>query len=405
MDGISAPRGGQLRSSQAVADGVSAPINLIHRNKSGGFGVAPDAERVCVDPRISADDSRPEAGSASFEHLESLPGRLERYARQTGDAVLFGRWLARQKASRREKRVGGCVAGCGSWLMFHDYAQVQRVKLASANFCGTHLLCPFCCGRRASRNLQIAVPKVRQLLRARPSELTPYLLTVTIRDESHCRSMFLHLSRAWGQVVALRREARSRKRSHNIWAELDGGVMSFETKRGSGSGQWHVHGHGVVLGPQGLSSKEIQSAWSDVVGYWAQADLRELRSAWLLRNEPGAADAEQFLAEDLMEVFKYSLKFNAMTFDDRLSAFRALGGQRMVRAFGSLFGLKLDSELADDVSEFEGLPYRELVFRAIGSPQERSYQFVRASSVLPGAESRVEFDDEEVSSSIEGDYL
>lgn len=404
MDGISASGGGQLRSAETVSGANSASSYLIHRSKVGGFGVAADAERVCDEPRISVSDLKPETGSVDSEHLGALPDRLERYARQTEDAAFFGQWMQGHSASRREKRVGAVVAGCGSWLMFHDYYELHRVKLASADFCNSHLLCPFCCGRRASRNLQGAVPKVRQVLRSSGGSLTPYLLTVTLRDEVHCRSMFLHLAKSWGRAIELRRESRARKRAHNVWAELDGGVMSFETKRGSGSGLWHIHGHAVVLAPAGLTKGEIQAAWSDVVGYWAQADLRELRSAYILREEPGSPDAEQWLAEDLMEVFKYSLKFNAMTFDDRLEAYRALGGQRMVRAFGSLWGLKLDVDLVDDLSEFEGVPYRELVYRAIGCPGERYYNPVRCTRICPGAESQVEFDDETVSLSVDGDY-
>lgn len=401
---ISVARNGQLANSsspvlQVVGEplpqgpdgGKNASLFLIHTNKSGGRNANDsDATTYNQDKKVIENQD----GAAEKEGIAALPERLEKYARQTSDAAQFGAWLAdlkssnRQKSSRRLKEIGHRVASCGSHLVFHDYYRRDLVKLAMANNCCMAMLCPFCAGRRAVRHLQNTIPKLRHVL-ASEKTLVPYLLTITIKDEPGCREMYSRIKALWSKVIEIRRESRSGKRAFSCWGNLAGGVMSFEVKRGSGSGLWHIHGHAVVCGPAGLQQHDFQSAWSDLVGYWAQLDLRPLNSSTRLQLDPDSAETEQAVAKDLMEVFKYALKFNAMTFEDRREAFEKLQGKRMVSAFGAFYGVKLEDEFVDDLEALELEPYIRMVYAAIGGGESRSYSLTRSHRVTPGQESEV----------------
>lgn len=390
---ISVSRTGQLPNSGAAdrssVDGASlGPLGvgenrslfLIHTNKSGGRSANADDKKT-YDQDKTARDFRD--GAAENEGISALPERLEKYARQTEDALKFGSWLTGAKGSKRIKAIGHRVASCGSHLVFHDYYRRDLVKLAMANNCCMAMLCPFCAGRRAIRHLQNTIPKLRHVL-ASEQGLVPYLLTITIRDEDGCADMYRKIKALWSKVIEIRRESLKGKRAGVCWGKLAGGVMSFEVKRGSGSGLWHIHGHALVCGAAGLSPREFQEGWSDLVGYWAQLDLRPLNSSLRLQLDPDSQETEQAVAKDLMEVFKYALKFNAMTFEDRREAFEKLQGKRMVSAFGAFYGVKLEDDYLDDLEGLDMEPYIRLVYAAIAGPVERSYQLRKSERVCPG---------------------
>lgn len=382
MDGTTNRTSGQLRSegqNQGQEGGekqdAERTVFLIHTNKARGQDANPFQETIKNQDIMSESETgvvgQNDDDPVEFEGIDALPGRLEKYARQTQDAHDFGRWLAGKSGWKRYQPIGRRVATCGSHLVFHDYFRRDLVKLAEANNCCTAMLCPFCAGRRAVRHLQNTVPKIKLVL-SEQTDLVPYLFTVTIRDEADLRKMYQTLRGLWSKVVKMRRETKCGNRS-SCWGKFEGGVMSFEVKRGSGSGLWHVHGHAVILAPAGLDPHEFQSAWSDLCGYWAQANLKPLTSADLLKSEPQADATDKALAKDLMEVFKYALKFNAMSFDDRFQAYRELSGQRLVRAFGALWGLKFEDEFLDDCSDMDNEPYIKLVYRALCSDTGRKY--------------------------------
>lgn len=392
---ISVRRVGQLANSSASGDQVAemAPSepqpsdencsnNLIHTDKSGGHDATSDEARTCnqdINAGVLPD------GVVEDESFSDLPGRLVKYARQTSDAFEFGTWLKNSRGSKRLKAIAHRVSVCGSYLVFHRYFQRDVLKLADADFCCMAMLCPFCAGRRAVHHLQNTVPKLRHVL-AGDKSLTPYLLTITIKDEQHCADMYKRIKALWSTVLEIRGEAVRRKRGFSCWAFLSGGVMSFEVKRGSGSGLWHIHGHAVVCGPVGLDPVVFKAAWSQLVGYKAQLDLRPLDSTMRLVTDPDSDETKKAVAKDLMEVFKYALKFNALTYEDRREAFEKLQGRRMISGFGSFYGLKLEDEFADDLSDLKSEPYVRMVFNAICGSEGRQYGLTRSHRVTPGQE-------------------
>lgn len=295
---------------------------------------------------------------------QNLPDRLAEYFKRVTSGRAFGDYLAEIDEDRSRK-----LKDCGSWLTFRDYYTLpeRRLRLASAHFCQQPLLCEMCASRRAVKNLQVNVPKFLALL-DRSKHLRPYMLTITSKDRTNLRAMRVEQLTAWSRWLKLRSNALKpsvRRRKACALAHLEGGVMSFETKRGTGSGLWHFHGHAIVLGSPGLTKHAFYPEWSDLLGYDANLDLRPLQSAKLLDAGCPIEGMREPMATDLLEVFKYALKFSTMESEDRWSAFNVMRGVHLVRAFGSCRGIKDVDAYTDELPSVDGLPFWEVVYKYV----------------------------------------
>ena len=358
-DGTSAPEAvqGQSKLTDAQLEAQNGPPFLIHEHKSG----TPIKTRVC----------EPFDGDPDLPN-ESESGRLRKYRNRVRRSREFAKWLAHHAPDRANK-----LSECGSHLTFRQFYThpEQPTKLSGAVLCQQSHLCDMCAARRASRNLASAVPKIQKLLADNP-HLRPYLLTITSKDRDDLRRMKSEQITAWSRWLQLRRDSMKqsgRRRKPSALAEFAGGVMSWECKRGSGSGLWHLHAHGICLGRYGLTVDRFQQEWADLLGYWPQVHLTPLRSAVMIEAGHSPSDVRDLLSQDLLEVFKYALKTADLAYQDRWDAAQILHGVNLVRAFGICRGVKDLGEYLDDVSEFAGLPYLETVFRYLNGEYEKAY--------------------------------
>lgn len=312
-----------------------------------------------------------------------LPTRLGRYAAKVARSGVMGKWIQSQPKWQNYHPVARVVAECGSYLRFRNFFQRDQVRLVGANSCCKAMLCPFCAGLRGARHLAKAIEKIRAVMGA-DGQLVPYLWTGTIRDEVRCRDMYQRLRGYLSKMLESRRNALKGIRCSSAWAKFEGGIVSFEVKRGKNSGLWHIHFHAIVLGRPGLDPREFQQAWSDLVGYWAQSDLRPFRSTEKLLRDRDAIETDQALADDLQEVFKYAVKCSDMTTEDNFEAFRELQGQRLIRGFGNLYNVKFaDEDVLDDVDDLVDEPYIDLFFNLIaGKYVQGGAKMVRPGSPL-----------------------
>ena len=65
------------------------------------------------------------------------------------------------------------------------------------------------------------------------------------------------------------------------------------------------------------------------------------------------------------EVCKYALKFGDLSVENTWEAFKILKGKRLSGAFGSLYGVKIPENLADDMPDEKDLPYLEMLYRFV----------------------------------------
>jgi hypothetical protein len=65
------------------------------------------------------------------------------------------------------------------------------------------------------------------------------------------------------------------------------------------------------------------------------------------------------------EVCKYALKFGDLSVENTWEAFKVLKGKRLSGAFGSLYGVKIPENLADDMPDDKDLPYLEMLYKFV----------------------------------------
>lgn len=315
--------------------------------------------------------------ASASDRLAVFASRVARSRRMANYLLSLPEDLAQYRGDRQIE--------CGSWLLFREFFQVEGrpVKLARGAFCHQHLLCEFCAARRATRTLGKVIPLLVALLRSE-TRLRPYLATFTGRNQETLLGSFEHVQGAISRMLAQRRKANS-KRSTNgpsPFQAFEGGIFSGEVKRGRNSGLWHYHSHAIVLIDQSVSIPSglfhrverwpgdddgracgwLAEAWSNLLGYSANIDLRPLRCLDFIEQGYPQFVVESVMAKDLMEVFKYALKFADLSHEDRWAAAKQLSGKRLMGRFDKCRGMKEEDELTDDLAGLEDEPYVETVY-------------------------------------------
>lgn len=268
------------------------------------------------------------------KHLTRLFGRLQ-------PNEPFAKWIEEKHPVEfvRARRVAHCstVIECGR--------QGELISFRS-NRCRERYLCQQDACLNARENLRKAMPRVEARLKDRP-DLVPAMLTITMKHEGSLSSMASKFDLYLGKMLKQRRQANEARKTKfsqmPALAYFDGGIMSFEVKRGEGSGLWHLHVHAVVLvRPEHLVySEDVRQRrygeacaafirdWSAYLGYYPQVDLQALR----------VKDGGEGLGLGLLEVFKYCFKAGGLAWPDRFEVHSQMHGRKVVRPFGSLIRL------------------------------------------------------------------
>jgi len=309
---------------------------------------------------------------------DALVRRLGRYGRAVeglGELVAFLRseavgQVGKVSTADRAER----LSSCGSWLEFrHFFTRADLpVKLHAGVFCQQPLLCGLCAIRRASKALRFYLPRI---MTACGPGMRLYFVTFTQPTGDNLREQ-------WDKQRGYRRKflegwknsrfSKGRTKRKRASSPINGGVFSFEIKRGEGTrgGGWHVHAHGLVLADGELDAGAIAAEWVEVTGGLADAraqDVRELRSMVLFDSEEATeSELANSAAGDLVEVFKYPMKFASLAPADRWEAFRVLLGRRLIRPLGALYHLQADERFLEEPLQVEDLPYVRLLFRFSG---------------------------------------
>ena len=94
------------------------------------------------------------------------------------------------------------------------------------------------------------------------------------------------------------------------------------------------------------------------------------------------------------EVCKYALKFGDLSVEHTWEAFKVLKGKRLSGAFGSLWGVKIPENLADDMPDEKDLPYLEMLYRFVFG-KKSYYDLEMTRHVEPQANDRQSEEKEE----------
>jgi len=303
-------------------------------------------------PGYSVDDGIKAEVEASGAGIEGLSGRVDRYAEAHRRAVLMSlhvRSLGAAEGYARARtgllQLADKLIRCGDYLLFRVYQRLNTVRLHAAEFCHVHHLCPFCAIRRGAKLLRLYLLRF-EVLTLRHPESRGYFVTVTVKDGADLVERFSHLRRNVQRLTA-RRHSNERGAAGSVMCSVLGGVGAYEFKRGSGSGLWHPHFHGVFLSENPVDQVALAAEWHALTGDSFVVDVRELY---------GESAVLGFL-----ECFKYAVKFSDLPLDDNFAAYRVLKRARLVTSFGCFRGIDVSGLDDDPVPEDE--PYIELFYR------------------------------------------
>lgn len=278
----------------------------------------------------------------------ALPTRLGRYEKAHRRALLMSDYAI----SQGDIKLSSKLNKCGHWLVFRHYYTVDKLRLASADFCKKHLHCPLCAIRRAAKMLKAYLDKLNHVLAEHPG-LKAYFVTVTVKDGECLRERFNHLRVAMKAMTQARRNylMAPNKRPHVEFAKAVGGVHSIEAKRGKNSRLWHPHAHMIWLCYEEPDQDKLSEQWQN----WTQ-------DSFIVDVRPFADDND--LVSGFCEVFKYAIKFSELPLEENWEAANVLAGQRLVDNFGVLRGVEVPEDLNDEL--INDLPYVELIYQFMG---------------------------------------
>ncbi len=262
-------------------------------------------------------------------------------------------------------KLGNKVLACGRYLAFRKFHETGQADLLSGNFCNQHLLCVACAAARATRLRSKWEPIIHSF-----PETDLYMLTLTwpppdvklasaAGPGAEIKANIAIGMAGWGKLWGNRRKHRK-----GALAGVLGAILAVEVTRGPAG--WHPHFHSIVMlpRPQRVNVIELRGGWTKETG-GRQIRLDRIHSA-----------------EDLREVFKYSVKpvelmangqVNLMAVQDRYHIHQALKGMRLIRGYGAFHGVKdiVDLNVEPELSDGETGDYIDLFYRWSGNFYER----------------------------------
>ena len=242
------------------------------------------------------------------------------------------------------------LQACGTWLCFHYYygwpeGEFQdQYRLVQTNFCNQHLRCNFCAIRRAVVKLRVYYERFEHLMAEKPF-LTPYLVTLTVKNGPDLLERFHHLRKSFQLLLNRRRNYLKRGTGlYTQFAKVTAGAGNFEFTYNHRCREHHPHLHLICLVNGRIHQLSLVEEWRDITGDSFIVDARPFTTP----DEPLKA---------FQEVFKYALKFSSMPIEVNHQAAELLERKRLFVSFGGFWGLKVPEKLTDDPLEQDYVEY------------------------------------------------
>lgn len=249
------------------------------------------------------------------------------------------------------------LQGCGNFLLFKNFYTIDQTKLAKFHVCGQHLLCPFCAGIRASKAIQKYKERVDEVLK-KNRKLKPVLITLTVKNGTDLSERSSHLIKSLRTLIKRRQDYNKKGRGFNEFCKINGAMYSYENTYNEQTKEWHPHVHMFALLDDWIDHEQMAETWHEITGDSFVVDIRRVKKEKDLGYAKAAA-----------EVCKYALKFGDLTVENTWEAFKVLKGKRLSGAFGSLYGVKIPENLADDMPDEKDLPYLEMLYKFVFGKQ------------------------------------
>ncbi|WP_252351527.1 protein rep, partial [Acinetobacter baumannii] len=219
------------------------------------------------------------------------------------------------------------------------------------------MLCPFCAGIRASKAIQKYTQRVDEVL-SKKRTLKPVLITFTVKNGTDLGERSSHLMKSFRTLMERRRDYLKKGRGFNEFCKINGAMYSYENTFNPDTKEWHPHLHMFALLDDWIDQEELSQYWHSITGDSMIVDIRRVKKEKGLGYSKAAA-----------EVCKYALKFGDLSVENTWEAFKVLKGKRLSGAFGSLYGVKIPENLADEMPDENDLPYLEMLYKFVFGKQ------------------------------------
>lgn len=127
----------------------------------------------------------------------------------------------------------------------------ERIEVINSNYCQQHIVCPICADRVQSKRRARLMEAIKA---AAEKYAHAYMIVFTIQDDPDLASAIRKLKESI-KNFRLKGQKRGGKYSFGQWRKIRASVLSYEIKRGDGSGLWHVHAHAIAFSDLPLNNR------------------------------------------------------------------------------------------------------------------------------------------------------
>jgi len=295
------------------------------------------------------------------------------------------------------------IQNCNSWGTFIKFLDGnQEIKQTKSNACNCALLCPFCASRKASKqqnllenffmcfdeNLNKEVEdkndinniintvyhkdidedfkaKIQNIKNEYGNilDLNWYFSVLTVKNSSDIQEVFQHLKHSFNEIRE--RIKRYKRRNIDTFFKWLGAVYSVEiTYR---NGKYHPHINVLFAVKDEIKDiKTYTKKWGKNKNY---SNSETLSNEWKEITKDSfitscvKIDVSNFdeLKKNLMEIIKYSLKFNSIPHKNLVQIYPYLYKQRMFGTLGFFYGLGLSEIKFKDFTNDDNRYYVKFV--------------------------------------------
>lgn len=286
---------------------------------------------VTVHPGQSASFEQPQG--ERFINVRRLSAHKRRSRCQAEYIYKYG-------GDKNAVKIAKSVYECGDsleLLLAGESTSTNTAPFSHHNPCRKNTLCPLCAIKRAAKAIYTYKAKYEVWKKLQP-DLKLYYVVLTVKDGPDLEERFNHLLAALKKLLHQRRMAAAAKTGSksnkyalkSVFSGVFAGAYSVEVGRGKNSGEWHPHINLLLLSTEEIYKTKLEHEWRKLTG--------DSYITYVSAKKPEEEN------KAFIEIFKYALKFSAMTFADTWLVYQTLQGKRLFGSFGLFRGLDIEND-------------------------------------------------------------
>lgn len=237
------------------------------------------------------------------------------------------------------------VVNCSSFLHFRNYYEIDTTKLHNANFCKTDKLCSSCASRRAYKQIQ----KVKSYFSENNHLLKKnwYFIVLPVKHnkKDSFDKVFDRVRKGLQSIrLSINNNKRGKKNNGSFFTQFDGIFYSIESTYSDNG--WNVHINILASADEEIQIVPIKNKSNTDINL--SQTWRSFSDSYIVNIQKVSMNDEEISMKSLLEIFKYSLKFQGLENDKLLEFYIKTYRKRLYGTIGVYYGFSLDVEIAPD---------------------------------------------------------